>query len=75
LTDTTQGSLAIITVASLLPYIAMSIIIDIVEARVLPNGHGEPRGRFILAPYLAVLTIIIILYGAASGGEFIYFKF
>ena len=75
LTDTTQGSLAIITVASLLPYIALSIVIDIVEARVLPHGQGEPRGRFILAPYLAALTLIIIVYGAASGGEFIYFKF
>lgn len=75
LTDSTQGSLAIITLASLMPYIALSVVIDIVEAIALPNGHGEPRGRFLLAPYLAALVLILIVYGAASGGEFIYFKF
>jgi len=75
LTDATQGSLAIVTLVSLLPYILLSIVIDVVEARALPNGYGEPRGRYVLAPYLAALILLIIVYGAASGGEFIYFKF
>lgn len=74
-TDFTQGSLAFITLASLGPYIALSVLIDIVESRVLPNGKGEPRGRYVLAPYLAALATIIVLYGAETGGEFIYFKF
>ena len=74
-TDTTQGSLAIITLVTLLPYIALAVIIDLVESRALPTGYGEPRGRFVLAGYFAALTLIIVVYGAASGGEFIYFKF
>lgn len=75
LTDTTQGSLAIITLVSLLPYIALAVVIDLVEAKVLPTGYGEPRGRYLLAGYFAALTLIVLVYGAASGGEFIYFKF
>lgn len=75
LTDTTEVSLAVITLMTLMPYIVLAIIIDIVESRVLPSGYGEPRGRYVLAPYLAALTLAVIVYGAASGGEFIYFKF
>ncbi len=75
LSDFTQGSLALITLASLAPYIALAVIIDLVESRALPTGYGEPRGRYVLAPYLAALAIIIVIYGAESGGEFIYFKF
>lgn len=75
LTDFTQGSLAIITLVSLLPYVALAVIVDLVESRVLPTGFGEPKGRYVLAPYLAALIIATAIYGADSGGEFIYFKF
>lgn len=73
--DLTQGSLAMITLVSMLPYIALAIIVDLVESRVLPTGYGEPKGRYVLAPYIGALVVLIAIYGADSGGEFIYFKF
>lgn len=75
LTDMTEGSLAFVTLISLAPYIVFAIVIDLVESRVLPTGFGEPRGRYLLSGYFAAMTLIIVVFGAASGGEFIYFKF
>ncbi len=75
LTDLTQGSLALVTLVTLGPYVVVSIIIDIVESRVLPDGVGEPRRHVAVLPYLITLTLLTIFFGAESGGEFIYFKF
>jgi len=75
ITDFTQGSLALITLSSLAPYMLLVVIIDLVESRALPTGMGDLRGKYVLAPYLAALAVIIVVYGAESSGEFIYFKF
>lgn len=73
-TDFSQGSLAFLTLANLAPFILVAIIIDAIEARVLPHGMGEPRGAYVLSPYFASLIVLVVVFGA-RGGEFIYFKF
>ncbi|MDW3177671.1 MAG: MBOAT family O-acyltransferase [Acidimicrobiia bacterium] len=76
LTDFTQGSLALITLTTLAPYIALSIVIDVMESRFLPDGFGRIRVPIGFAGLtIAVLLFLTIIYGADSSGEFIYFKF
>ena len=76
LTDFTQGSLALITLTTLAPYIVLSVIIDFTESRFLPDGFGRIRVPFAVAGVtIAVLLFLTIIYGADSSGEFIYFKF
>ncbi len=76
LTDFTQGSLALITLTTLAPYIVLSVIIDFTESRFLPDGFGRIRVPFAVAgATIAVLLFLTIIYGADSSGEFIYFKF
>ena len=73
--DWSAASLGIATLFTLLPYVGTSVIIDVVEAAALRADRREPAGSWIHAPYFAALGILILVFGAETGGEFIYFKF
>lgn len=69
------ASLGFLSLASLSIYVAIAIVIDIVESHVVNPSSDNARESFLVAPYLSILVILLLLLGSASGGEFIYFKF
>jgi D-alanyl-lipoteichoic acid acyltransferase DltB (MBOAT superfamily) len=75
-TDWSFGALGVLTLFSMLPYIALSVFVDVAEAWSL-SEKPQPRMResWALAPYLASLALLVVALGSDSGGEFIYFKF
>ncbi len=75
-TDWSFGALGVLTVSAVLPYIALSVFVDIVEAWSLSEKPVQTmRESWVLAPYLAGLVALVVVLGSESGGEFIYFKF
>lgn len=75
-TDWSFGALGVLALFSMLPYIVISIFVDAAEAWSLSEKpHPKMRESWALAPYLAVLAILVVVLGSDSGGEFIYFKF
>jgi D-alanyl-lipoteichoic acid acyltransferase DltB (MBOAT superfamily) len=74
-TDWSLGALGALGVFSMGPYILMAIAIDIVESQAVDRRRDDVRQVWAIAPYLAVLVMTIALFGAETGGDFIYFKF
>ena len=75
-TDWSFGALGVLTLFSMLPYVVLSVFVDVAEAWSL-SEKPLPRMResWALAPYIAVLGALVVAFGSDSGGEFIYFKF
>ena len=74
-TDWSLGALGALGVFSMGPYILLSVTIDIVESRAIEPRRDDVRQAWAIAPYLAALVVSIALFGAETGGDFIYFKF
>ena len=75
-TDWSFGALGTLALFSMLPYIALSVFVDLAEAWSLSEKpRPAMRESWVLAPYLAALVLFIVALGSDSGGEFIYFKF
>ncbi len=75
-TDWSFGTLGMLALFSILPYIARAVFVDVAEAWSLSEKpHPRMRESWVLAPYLAALVLLVIALGSDSGGEFIYFKF
>lgn len=75
LTDFRFGGLAIVTLGTLLPYLAMMVAIDIAESSIVSRDGNRTNDSWLVAPVLTALITLTILHGSESGGEFIYFTF
>ena len=74
-TDFRFGGLAIVTLGTMLPYLAMMVVIDLAESRIISHDGTRTSDSWLVAPILTALITLTILYGSESGGEFIYFAF
>jgi len=75
-TNWSFAALGVLALFSMLPYIVLSVFVDVAEAWSLSEQpHPKMRESWVLAPYLAALVLFVVALGSDSGGEFIYFKF
>ena len=75
-TDWSFGALGVLALFSMLPYIVLSVFVDVAEAWSLSEKpHPRMRESWVVAPYLAALVLLVVVLSSDSGGEFIYFKF
>lgn len=75
ISDFSFASLGFLSLTSLSLYILIAIVIDIVESKTISKQTDNALQSYFLAPYLSGATMLLLLLGSASGGEFIYFKF
>ncbi len=73
--DTRFGGLAIVTLATILPYLVLMVVIDLAEALFIDSRTDVMRPNWLIAPALTALITLTIVFGSESGGEFIYFQF
>ncbi|MEM9035815.1 MAG: MBOAT family O-acyltransferase [Actinomycetota bacterium] len=72
--DPAFGGLALATLGTVVPYLALMVAVDIVEWRVIDRAD-EIDPSWILSPVLTSLVVMIAVLGSDAGGEFIYFAF
>ena len=73
-TDLRFGAMAVAVAVALLPYVGLMVVIDIIDHRYVQAERDRPA-PLVLAPLLAGLVLVSMLYGSEVGGEFIYFQF
>ena len=74
-TDFRFGGLAIATLGTMLPYLAMMVAIDVAESTIVSRDGNCTSDSWLVAPVMSAPITLTILYGSESGGEFIYFAF
>ena len=74
-TDWSQLSVAIVLFGQILFYIAIVIALDAIESRAIDVKNSQIQIKWISAPYFAALLLLVLVFGAQSGGSFIYFRF
>ncbi len=75
-TDWQHMDLAVLMLMQVLPFIAIAVVIDLVESRTLDIEQSELRTfNPLTGLYLGAGLLMIILLGQEGGGDFIYFRF
>ena len=69
------GGLALITFATVAPYLLLMVAVDIAEALFIERSSDMIRSSWLVAPALTALIALTVVLGSESGGEFIYFQF
>ncbi len=75
-TDASEGGLALLLFAQIVPFVALTALLDWTEWR-KPTATHAPHSlwQWLPHPLPTALVLLALVFGADHGGEFIYFKF
>lgn len=75
ITAWTLGDIALLLLSQIAPFIFLIVFVDVMETRFVNITESEIKETRLLPLYLALLLVIVILFGVEGGGDFIYFRF